>query len=100
MTLRAAEQERIPQQPPKGVVMTGISKRYGQVQALSDVDVSVAPGEVVGIVGDNGAGKSTLMKVLAGTISCDEGAISIDGKQYAFSNPNEAHAAGNNQQHP
>ena len=69
-----------------GIAMTGISKRYGQVHALTDVSMSVVPGEIVGIAGDNGAGKSTLMKVLAGTITCDEGAISIDGKHYSFSN--------------
>lgn len=74
--------------------MEGISKRYGQVQALLDVNMSVMPGEVMGIAGDNGAGKSTLMKVLAGAITSDEGTISIDGKHHTFSNPNEAHMAG------
>ncbi|MCK4795047.1 MAG: sugar ABC transporter ATP-binding protein, partial [Desulfobacteraceae bacterium] len=70
------------------------SKRFGQVQALLDVDLSVIPGEVVGLVGDNGAGKATLMKILAGAIKCDEGTITIDGQEHVFSNPNEAHAAG------
>ena len=51
-----------------GVQMTGISKRFGQVQALMDVGLGVLPGEVVGLVGDNGAGKSTLMKILAGDV--------------------------------
>jgi len=78
----------------KGVEMKRISKRFGQVQALLDVDFSFIPGEVVGLVGDNGAGKSTLMKILAGAIKYDEGAITIDGQGHVFSNPNEAHAAG------
>ena len=82
------------QDATKGVQMAGMSKRFGQVQALQDVDLSVVPGEVVGLVGDNGAGKSTLMKILAGAIKCDEGTITIDGQEHVFSNPNEAHAAG------
>ncbi len=77
-----------------GVVMRGISKRYGQVQALSDVNLSLTPGRIMGIAGDNGAGKSTLMKVLAGAIANDEGTITIDGTAHRFSSPNEAHAAG------
>jgi len=78
----------------KGVQMEGISKRFGQVQALLDVDFSFIPGEIVGLVGDNGAGKSTLMKILAGAIKYDQGTITIDGQEHVFSNPNEAHAAG------
>ena len=46
--------------------MHGISKRFGAVQALSEVDFEVYLGEVVALVGDNGAGKSTLVKVIAG----------------------------------
>jgi len=79
---------------PSGIVMTDISKRYGQVQALSDVNLSLMPGKIMGIAGDNGAGKSTLMKVLAGAITNDEGTITIDGTPCKFSSPNEAHAAG------
>ncbi len=47
--------------------LKGISKRFGAVQALSEVDFEVFQNEVVGLVGDNGAGKSTLVKVIAGT---------------------------------
>jgi D-xylose transport system ATP-binding protein len=88
------EQDGLKQDASVGVQMRGISKRFGQIQALLDVDLSVIPGEVVGLVGDNGAGKSTLMKILAGAITSDQGTMTIDGQQYVFSNPNEAHAAG------
>lgn len=74
--------------------MSGIGKRFGQVQALQGVDLSVVPGEILGLVGDNGAGKSTLMKILAGALQSDEGTVTVDGKLRNFTNPNEAHAAG------
>ena len=80
--------------PPKGVQLSGIHKSFGHVQALIDVDLSIDPGEVVGLVGDNGAGKSTLMKILAGAIKCDEGTITIDGQEHILANPDDAHAAG------
>jgi D-xylose transport system ATP-binding protein len=94
MESQVKERNGLKQDATKGVQMAGISKRFGQVQALLDVDLSVVSGEVVGLVGDNGAGKSTLMKILAGAIKCDEGTITIDGEEHVFSNPNEAHAAG------
>ena len=94
MEPQVKKRHSLKQDAPKGVQMAGISKRFGQVQALLDVDLSVVPGEVVGLVGDNGSGKSTLMKILAGAIKCDEGTITIDGQEHVFSNPNEAHAAG------
>lgn len=94
MESQVNERHGLKQNALKGVQMAGISKRFGQVQALLDVDFSVIPGEVVGLVGDNGAGKSTLMKILAGAIKCDEGTITIDEQEHVFSNPNEAHAAG------
>ncbi|MFF1571538.1 ATP-binding cassette domain-containing protein [Leifsonia sp. NPDC058292] len=59
--------------------MRGISKWFGAVQALTDVDFDVYAGEVVAIVGDNGAGKSTLIKILAGVHPQDAGTIEFDG---------------------
>ena len=74
--------------------MAGISKRFGPVQALSDVTFTARKGTVHALVGENGAGKSTLMKVLAGVHPPDAGRIEIHGRQMAFANPGEAIAAG------
>ena len=60
-----------------------MSKRFGAVQALSDVDFEVHAGEVVALVGDNGAGKSTLVKTIAGIHPADEGEITFDGQRGA-----------------
>ena len=59
--------------------LQGIGKTYPGVTALADVSLSVAAGEVVGLIGENGAGKSTLMKVLGGVVAPDSGRIEIDG---------------------
>ena len=60
------------------LTLTGISKSYGAVRALRDVDFRVAEGEVVGLVGDNGAGKSTLIRVISGVGPADSGEIRLD----------------------
>ncbi|WP_250456199.1 ATP-binding cassette domain-containing protein [Caballeronia sp. ATUFL_M2_KS44] len=71
-----------------------ISKHFGAIQALSDVTLSLEPGEVVGLMGDNGAGKSTLVKVIAGNFPPSHGEIRIDGKPVHFSKPVDARAKG------
>ena len=63
-------------------------------QALTDVSLAVAPGEVVGLIGENGAGKSTLMKILGGVVAPSTGTIRIDGDESASLTVGEAMAAG------
>ena len=59
--------------------LIGIGKSYPGVQALAGVSLSIAPGEVVGLIGENGAGKSTLMKILGGVVTPSAGTIRLDG---------------------
>jgi ABC-type sugar transport system ATPase subunit len=61
------------------LILTGIEKSFGGTRALRGVDLQVAPGEVVGLVGGNGAGKSTLMKIAAGIHRPDAGTVRVDG---------------------
>ena len=72
----------------------GISKRFGAVQALEDVQFSVLSGEVVALVGDNGAGKSTLIKVISGIHRADHGTIRWRGKPVEIAAPNDSVALG------
>lgn len=70
--------------------LEGVSKRFGAVQALSDVDFEVYAGEVVGLVGDNGAGKSTLVKCISGIYPMDEGQIFFEGQPVSIAGPKDA----------
>src|SRR6266550_7441510 len=86
-----------PEQPPGGeprLRLRGISKSFGAVRALYQVDFEVNAGEVVGLVGDNGAGKSTLIKVISGVAPSDEGEIFLEGKQVHIPNPQAANRLG------
>jgi ABC-type sugar transport system ATPase subunit len=74
--------------------MREISKRFGPVQALSDVTFTVRRGTVHALVGENGAGKSTLMKILAGVYHPDSGTIELYGRRRSFASPGEALEAG------
>ena len=60
--------------------LKNLCKRYGQTQALDNVQLSVGPGEIVGLFGENGAGKTTLMKCILQLILYDAGGITLDGK--------------------
>src|SRR5215472_3032768 len=87
----------LPEQPPGGeprLRLRGISKSFGAVRALYEVDFEVNAGEVVGLVGDNGAGKSTLIKVISGVGPADEGEIFLEGKQVHIANPQGANNLG------
>ena len=74
--------------------LRGISKSFGGVAALRDVDFVLRAGEIHGLVGENGAGKSTLMKIIAGLHGQYDGRMAIDGKPVHFRSPREALAAG------
>jgi D-xylose transport system ATP-binding protein len=67
--------------------LRNISKHFGAVSALTDIELDVHAGEVVALVGDNGAGKSTLIKVLAGVHQPSSGTITFDGKEVTLANP-------------
>lgn len=76
------------------VQMRGITKKFGGVEALRDVDLEAHAGEVLAIVGDNGAGKSTLIKILTGVYQPTSGTISLDGEQQSFASHADAIAKG------
>ncbi|MDB5332746.1 MAG: sugar transporter [Phycisphaerales bacterium] len=79
--------------PPR-LRMQDIRKRFGATAALDGVDIEVASGEVLALVGENGAGKSTLMKVLSGAHAADQGSMALDGEPYAPRSPLDARRRG------
>jgi D-xylose transport system ATP-binding protein len=74
--------------------LRGITKSFGSVQALTDVDFEVKPGEVMALVGDNGAGKSTLVKCIAGTHTPDSGEMLFEGREITIHTPKDASRLG------
>ncbi len=76
------------------LIMSGIDKRFPGVQALSNADLSVQPGEIHGLVGENGAGKSTIIKVLAGVYTHDNGNVYINGQEIKAVTPETVHEQG------
>lgn len=76
------------------LALRGVSKRFGAVQALTDVELEVHAGEVVALVGDNGAGKSTLIKTIAGVHPIDDGVIEWDGRPVRIDKPHDAQELG------
>ncbi|MGZ4410150.1 MAG: ATP-binding cassette domain-containing protein, partial [Gaiellaceae bacterium] len=75
---------------PPALELRGISKSFGAVQALTDVDFEVYAGEVVALVGDNGAGKSTLIKCISGAHLPDAGATFLEGTEVKIHTPGDA----------
>ncbi|QIQ07291.1 sugar ABC transporter ATP-binding protein [Streptomyces liangshanensis] len=80
--------------PAPLLAVRGVSKRYGAVQALTDVELEVRAGEVVALMGDNGAGKSTLVKVIAGIDPADTGVIEWEGRPVRIRRPHDAKDLG------
>lgn len=70
--------------------LRGISKHFGGVSALKDIDLDIRPGEVLALVGDNGAGKSTLIKIISGAYKADGGEISVEGRKVRIETPADA----------
>jgi simple sugar transport system ATP-binding protein len=80
--------------PPPLLEARKISKRFGGVHALEEVDFRLYPGEVVALAGDNGAGKSTLTKIISGVFPPDSGELAFRGEEVALANPQDARARG------
>ncbi|WP_116452988.1 ABC transporter ATP-binding protein [Blastococcus litoris] len=80
--------------PARPLTMTGVTKTFGPVRALSDADFELAAGEVHGLVGGNGAGKTTLMNVLYGLYRADSGDIRVDGREAHIRSPRDAIGLG------
>lgn len=74
------------------IEVRGVRKSFGAVEALKGVDLTIHPGEILGLVGDNGAGKSTLMKILSGAQKPDGGSIIFEGEEVRFNHPRDARA--------
>ncbi len=76
------------------VHMTGITKQFPAVRALSEVDFRLYPGEIHALLGENGAGKSTLIKVLTGVYEADAGTVALDGVPVRITSPHQAQRLG------
>ena len=85
MTLRASDDF---------LVLSGVSKRYGGVKALENVDFRCERGKVHAVLGENGAGKSTLIKIISGVVRPDEGTMILEGNPLSFKSPAAANDAG------
>ncbi len=76
--------------PPPLVAMRGVTKRFGAVEACAGVDLTLRPGDILGLLGENGAGKTSLMNVLFGTYAADAGAIEVAGRPVEIRNSADA----------
>jgi simple sugar transport system ATP-binding protein len=74
--------------------LSGVTKNFGAIHAVSDVSFAIEPGEVLGLMGDNGAGKSTLVKMIAGNFPPSSGTIRLDGKPIVLHQPLDARRHG------
>jgi ribose transport system ATP-binding protein len=83
-----------PETATPAVAVFGLSKSYGGIRALVEMDLVVTPGTIHAVVGENGAGKSTLMKILAGAVRADRGSVRVSGVEVTFATPADARRAG------
>jgi D-xylose transport system ATP-binding protein len=79
---------------PPLLALRGVSKRYGAVEVLMDIDLEIRAGQVVALLGDNGAGKSTLVKVISGVSPADRGVIEWEGRAVQIRRPADARELG------
>ncbi len=79
---------------PPLIELSGITKSFGNVDALSGVDLKIGEAESVGIIGDNGAGKSTLVKLLSGVYPATGGTMKFRGREVRFNSPLDARQNG------
>jgi simple sugar transport system ATP-binding protein len=79
---------------PPIVALSGVGKNYGNIRALTGVNLTVRQGEVTCILGDNGAGKSTLIKIVSGLHPHDAGTFLVDGREVRFASPRDALGVG------
>ena len=84
MTSPSATSNRAPQTSVPLLEVRGLNKRFGHVQAINDVSISVAPREILALLGDNGAGKSTFVKVISGVVRPDSGSVLWQGTPVAL----------------
>jgi D-xylose transport system ATP-binding protein len=92
--LAASQPARTVLGKPPILAIKALSKSFGAVEALRDVDFEVNAGEVVALLGDNGAGKSTLVKIISGTIQPDAGRVLFEGQDIAIDSPATAKRLG------
>jgi len=74
--------------------LRNVSKRFGAIHAIDDIDLTLGHGEVVGLMGDNGAGKSTLVRIIAGNFQPSEGEIALEGQPVRFADSADARNHG------
>jgi general nucleoside transport system ATP-binding protein len=90
----AAGQTQPTAKAPPAVEARKLSKRFGALQALADVSMTLRPGSFRALLGENGAGKSTLVKCIMGTYRADSGSVRVGDHEVELKNPRQAHALG------
>lgn len=71
-----------------------VSKSFGHVEALKNINLNIYPGEILGLLGDNGAGKSTLIKIISGVYRADSGQFTYKGEEVHIASPSDARGIG------